>query len=1366
MRLRPLLSATLLLTLLESSPAQLSINEVVAIAVADAKGNQPELFEDEDGHLSDIIEIHNAGGEAISLNGYGLTDNKNNIHKWKFSSNQRIAAGEYLVVYASAKNKTGLFASIPHTNFKLGRAGEYLALVGPDGEIIDEFDPLPKMYDRVSYGHEGYMIRATPGEENSEAVAPPTAGVKFSVKSGTFFEPFTVELLADGLPEGAWIGYTDDGTPPEVSLFSPPKRYTVGEPIEIEGTTQIRARIFEDGKLPSEIETATYVQFAEEYRDWSSNLPVIVLDNDDSGRPPTNRFIQSSMMFFEPKAVAEGEEKRTSMGTEADLHTRSGIRVRGSSTSGNQKMSLAVESWYDDANWADKDITPLGLPADSDWVLSGRMQFDRALIRNPLAYEIFRQMGRWAPNTRFVEVFMNLDGGELDSNDYYGVYAFMEKIKIGDDRVQIEEANGGNDGGFIVKVDRTSKAGGDKSFSVAGQTIVWVEPQGTDFVTSQQNAALKSYLEEAVDAMQSDDPENPETGYRAYIDTPSWIDEYLVRTLTLDPDGLRLSTYLHKPINGKVRYGPVWDFDRTMGCDSDSRARDVKKWSNDGNYFANYGWYRYMIGRGINKRGGEAVLPEFWQEWIDRYHELRRTVWEDDHIHGIIDSMAAEIREAQERNFARWTGTRPPGDVSDYAEGDRTWEGEITHLKGWLSAHMDWMDGQLAAQPSFVNPGVLASEEDLKVKSGGTLFSPQDVYYTTDGSDPRLPGGEINPAAIKGGTTITPTENMSIILRSKQSNLWSGPIKAAVLVDGINASADNLLISEIMYHPRDGQESEQAVGFFHEDLFEFVELTNVSDQPMYLGDLRFTNGITFNFQEADIQWVEAGGRVVLVSDKEAFTVRYGSEVPVAGQYVGKLSNAGENLTLQRGEEIIQSFSFNDRAPWPTTPDEFGFSLTLVDPAVGTDLSDAGQWTVDTSTAGGSPGSEGETPPAVVVNEVLANSGASASDAIELYNASDVEVDISGWWLTDEGGEPEKYAIPAGTKIPAGGYVVIRQDNDNDPANNADLPPEFFGSQFALSSTGDNVWLFSATADGTLTGYRNGFSFGDTDEGSTVGLFLADDGGTHDVIQSAPTLGEANAGPLVSSIVITEIMYNPSAAPPKDAEYVEIYNHTNATAPLHDPEHPDNTWRISGIDYDFPSGASLAAGEVALVVSADPEAFRTAYGLAADVKIFGPFGGRLDNAGESLRLQRPGAPFDDDGVSNFRYITADRVDYDNRDPWPIDADGAGASLERQGATTFANQSSNWIASVDGTPGTFNGSSGGGGGQDPVVGEITGISISAEGVALSLPAGTTYDIEHSTDLETWTVIASDVNGTYEDKDAARANASVGYYRGVVK
>ena len=244
--------------LLLSSQAQLTSSEVIAIAVADDRGNEPEEFQDEDGDVSDIIEIHNAGAESLSLAGYTMTDNENNLKKWSFSSNQKIEAGEYLLVYASGKNKTGRFVSTPHTNFTLNRRGEYLALVDPQGEVIDAFDPLPKMFDQVSYGHDGYMTRPTLGEANSRTLGVPSTGVKFETKSQTFTDPITVELSAPNLPEGAYLGYATNRTVPEVSLFTPPKRYE--GPITIESTTQIRARVFEDGKLPSEVETATYIK--------------------------------------------------------------------------------------------------------------------------------------------------------------------------------------------------------------------------------------------------------------------------------------------------------------------------------------------------------------------------------------------------------------------------------------------------------------------------------------------------------------------------------------------------------------------------------------------------------------------------------------------------------------------------------------------------------------------------------------------------------------------------------------------------------------------------------------------------------------------------------------------------------------------------------------------------------------------------------------------------------------------------------------------------------------------------------------------------------------------------------------------------
>jgi hypothetical protein len=184
--------------------------------------------------------------------------------------------------------------------------------------------------------------------------------------------------------------------------------------------------------------------------------------------------------------------------------------------------------------------------------------------------------------------------------------------------------------------------------------------------------------------------------------------------------------------------------------------------------------------------------------------------------------------------------------------------------------------------------------------------------------------------------------------------------------------------------------------------------------------------------------------------------------------------------------------------------------------------------------------------------------------------------------------------------------------------------------------------------------------------------------------SAPTPGLPNAYPLVGPVVINEIMYHPVSG---GDEFVELQNPTGDDVPLYAPAHPANTWRfLDGIDYAFPSGVVLPAGGYLLVVPTEPDAFRAKHGVDASVPIYGPYGGVLDNGGESLRLYKPGDPEPDGFVP---YIMADRVRYDDKAPWPLRPDGLGHSLSRIVALDYGNDPVNWATSTfGGTPGAPN------------------------------------------------------------------------------
>ena len=291
---------------------------------------------------------------------------------------------------------------------------------------------------------------------------------------------------------------------------------------------------------------------------------------------------------------------------------------------------------------------------------------------------------------------------------------------------------------------------------------------------------------------------------------------------------------------------------------------------------------------------------------------------------------------------------------------------------------------------------------------------------------------------------------------------------------------------------------------------------------------------------------------------------------------------------------------------------------------------------------------------MVINEVLTHTDLPELDTIELFNPTAAPAPVGGWFLTDERDEPRKYVIPAGTTIPAGGFLLFTE-----AAYNAGGP-----NSFALSSLGEEVYLFSG--DGTnLTGYRHGFEFGAQTNGVTFGRHVSSDGREHLVAQKRKTLGGVNSGPKVGPVVINEIMYEP---PPFGLnanyleEFVELRNIGNTAVPLYDPLHPTNTWRLGGgMAYTFPQQTSLAAGSCALVVSFDPAVdpvavgwFRSRYGLDASVPLFGPFSGRLANEGDTVALYCPDNPQSPESSAPgfVPQILVERVRYSSQAPWPV------------------------------------------------------------------------------------------------------------------
>ena len=1264
----------------------------------------------------------------MDLTSWYLTDDATRLTQWQFPATLLPANG-YLVVFASGRNTN--VAGQLHTNFKLSSSLGYLGLDDPAMHVISAFSPTyPQQYTDVSYGRDrldptltGYFVNATPGAPNSTTGAGFGGEVLFSRAGGTFLTSFSLALSTpDTNSDIRYVVVTTNvlSGSSAVTIIPTTNSPVYTAPITLSNAAQVHARTFPRlaGYFPGPPHTECYVPLTPAATTFTSDLPVLILHNLAGGAVPQSTDQSVIAMLFEPV------DGHTSLTNPPTLVARAGMNIRGRSTACYPKSSFALEIW-DEFNQA-RNVGFCGMADESDWVLYAPNAHDTPLLHDSLMHQLDQDLGRYSSRTRFAEVFLNTSGGAATftapaGGNYNGIYVIEEKIKRGKNRVDVDKLEPtmtnapAITGGYLVKFDSadpgepTFLAGGIPPGPDGGSTQLYQYPDGTEMISvlrAAQNSYLTNYFNAFYTALTNANWTNPAAGYAQFFDVAAGIDHHLLNVLALNPDAFRLSGYLHKPRNGGITMGPLWDLDISLGTSTgDTRPFNPRSWRGiayDGgtDYFNasqyyNNAWYHRMF-----------TDPDFWQRYIDRYQELRADLWSTNYIFALVDSMADQVRSAQPREVARWQGSGPSdtsprnGVVSangyTYDFGALgTYQGEIDFLKHWLADRLDFMDTNFLARPLLSRAGGAVSN-GFTLSITGPAEVGSTVYFTLDGTDPRAPGGAIAAGAQVYAAPLTLSNNARVVTRAWNpshhnltgpnnppiSSSWSGVNVATYVV-----TVPSLAITELMYHP-----APPPAGTNDTEGFEFIELKNVGAQPLNLVGIRFTNGISFTFTATNaVTNLGPGQYLVLAANAAAFLSRYPTVTNLAGQYSGHLDNAGEHIYLEGPlQETILDFSYDDG--WYPTTDGQGFSLVIRN-----ECAPFNTWTIPASwrlstALGGSPGradpAAANLPP-VVLNEALTHSPPPQTDRIELYNPTGGPALIGGWFLTDDHQNPAKFRIPDNTVIPAGGFVVFDETQFNAGGSNS----------FALSSLGQEVYLFSG--DGTsLTGYRHGFEFGAQLSGVTFGRYVSSDGLEHFVAQEHATLGVANAGPKVGPVVINEIMYAP---PPLglDAdnldEYVELRNCSSQAVPLFDPAHGTNTWRLDGgIQFTFPLGVTMAPSSYLLVVHFDPDHdpvmlnwFRNRYGVAGTTPIYGPYQGELANEGERVALYLPDQPeASPSSIAGFvPYVLVEEVNYSNQPPWPVGADGTGNSLQRIASIALADDPANWQAAAP-TAGSLN------------------------------------------------------------------------------
>ena len=908
---------------------------------------------DEDGDSSDWIELLNPTGEPVDLAGMALTDDAANLQQWRFPAGTVIAPGEFLIVFASGKDR-----QVPgqplHTNFNLASSGEYLGLVASDGvTVVSGFAPAyPEQRSDVSFGFTGlYLPDPSPGALNGQGVSGFVGDVSISVGRGFFTSPFSA--LISTPTAGATLVYTTDGSAP-----SPSNGKQVPGPaavVAIGGTTVLRAAAFKDGLEPAATATSTYL-FLDDVVTQSDD-PADYLyptwDNLDGARTadygmdpavaggqftldqvkqslaalPTISIATDAASLFDRESGNYSNSKKSGMDWEREVSIElfgfehgqtaqcdAGLRLAGNASRSPNRhkhnMRVAFRREYGVGElefplFPGEEVTTfnsiqLRAGNGDSWVNPGVR--DRATyLRDQWHRDAQIAMGQHSQAQIFAHLYIN--------GMYWGVFHVFERIE---DNFMVEHFGG---------------AAAD--WDVRDHVVAF----------DRENASWNAAVGIADDPATMADEQNY-TNLQEYIDYTHLIDYLLIHFYSNsdDWDQNNLRSGRNRTVPDTYQFF-AWDQERTLL--NTLAAPDVNG--------------AIAIDKDTNTSSKKGMThlhqrlranPEYRLLFADR---VRKHCFHDGSLtparaSEIWDRRAAEVRPAMIAESARW------GDLHGTAKTPADWEARVALEKsGWFDIRTPIFIGLLRERGLYPE----ADAPDFAVDGGpqhggevvpGSLLSISapggTIYYTLDGSDPReaLSG---SPAGIPYTQPIALAESLVVKSRALVGGEWSALTEAEFLV-GNRAREGDVVVSELMYHPAgDG-------------LAEFIELLNISAGPIDLSGSRFTQGVEFEFPIGT--HLAAGGRVLVVRDPAAFEAAHGAGLPVAGAFGNStaLADSGEALTLaDRDGTPVLSFNYNDRGAWPRGADGQGYSLVLIDPESYPDHSDPASWRSSLA-AGGHP----------------------------------------------------------------------------------------------------------------------------------------------------------------------------------------------------------------------------------------------------------------------------------------------------------------------------------------------------------------------------------------------------------------------------
>lgn len=337
------------------------------------------------------------------------------------------------------------------------------------------------------------------------------------------------------------------------------------------------------------------------------------------------------------------------------------MRGRGSSTWNMPKKPYRIK--------LNTKTEMLGMPAAKKWVLLANFA-DKTLLRNYLALEIGRRFeAAFTPRARFVEVILN--------GEFMGNYLLTDQVEVGATRVNIPELKPSSpatdiSGGYLLEVDeRLDETVWFRSLLQVPFTI-----KSPEDITSAQLDYIRNYIQQTENTLYSPGFADPVEGYSKYINTPTFINWFLVNELLKNNDAVFFSSvFMYKDRNAKLSMGPIWDFDLALGNITYNGNNIPQGW-----WVKNAAW--------INRLFDD---PVFVKQVKDRWNTLKTT--QVSTLYTFINESAAQLKYSQQENFNKWDV------LYDYtwpnAVSLGSYDSEVQYMKDWLAKRIKWMDAEI-----------------------------------------------------------------------------------------------------------------------------------------------------------------------------------------------------------------------------------------------------------------------------------------------------------------------------------------------------------------------------------------------------------------------------------------------------------------------------------------------------------------------------------------------------------------------------------------------------------------------------------------------------------------------------------------------